>query len=140
MRRASDSVEAWVVLNLAPAIKSRLQDAGVYSTEIDRDGDGWEWGTRSNIVIVTEGKIFHLSQSCLPLTVHEDYFSVGSGEEVASGALRAMKERCTNLSAEAMLATALSAAADHSHGVSGPFVYLRCSDDDAEGSTHDLKS
>jgi hypothetical protein len=126
-RVVGESDQAWVTVRLIPAMRQHLIEAGVYSEETDPSDDaGWQRGIRGEAVLVVRRRMFYLSQILLATQIDSDYLAIGSGEDVALGALHTAMELSPTLSPESMLASALSAAATHADGVAPPYLFTRC--------------
>lgn len=126
VRTESSDVLEWVFANLAPAMKARYLEAGAYSEDADPQADGWARGTRGECILVVEGQIFYIDQNVFPMHVAGDYFAIGCGDDLAIGALAALKYHRPEMPPKQMLECALSVAARHSDSVAPPFVIYPC--------------
>lgn len=74
---------------------------------------------RSSVLLAFRGQVFplHLEKGVSPLFRHDGKYAIGSGAEIAGGAMRATPKR-----SEAVVLSALRAAALDDLYTSGPFV------------------
>ena len=75
-----------------------------------------------------ESQLYYVDSSLNLLTMRDNYCSLGTGQDVANGALSILtKMEITD--PEDILVEALETVEYHTSGISGPYTILRCSDD-----------
>lgn len=115
-KRDDDEFE-WAVKTYIPALRAALKDHGWLKTK-----DGQEEG--GSLLLAVRGRLFSVESD---LQISEDdygYMAVGSGAQVAFGALYATREDVT-LTPEARSWIAYLAAKDVIPGVGGNWHYVR---------------
>jgi ATP-dependent protease HslVU (ClpYQ) peptidase subunit len=99
-------VDAWVTLELLPAVSGALHAFG----EIKTDEDGHS-GVEADMLVVAGGRIYEVAGDFSWNRNHLDQYAIGSGAPYALGALEAGADTLT----------ALSIAARHDTETAGPF-------------------
>ena len=97
--------EDWLYTQLLPKIREH------FGEKPSLEGDA---------LIVISGKVYHLQEDFSIVRSKRGYISIGSGNEVAFGALHATKE----LLPEDRIRIALEAASEYILSVGGPFHYM----------------
>ena len=89
---------------------------------ISKDKDGREQG--GCFLVGFKNRLFSIGIDFQVEEFEDEFYSVGSGQEYALGAIKALLINGKKLEAETIVETALSAAAHYSTGVEPPFVIL----------------
>ncbi|MBL8819100.1 MAG: hypothetical protein JNL58_23930 [Planctomyces sp.] len=106
---------AYMVKRFIPAVKECLKDGGFQQTQNQVD----EGGT---FLVGFNGDLFEVEDDYQVGRVTQDYHACGCGRDILLGSLHATQN--LNLSAKDRILAALTAAAEFSAGVRGPFTIL----------------
>ena len=115
-RHPEDSIEKFMVTSFIDAVRSCLKTGGYATTK-----DGGEAG--GCFLVGYEKRLFRIDNDYQVGEMRLPFAAVGCGEELAKGALYALRD--SSMPPEEKIRTALSAAEQFSAGVRGPFTILK---------------
>lgn len=110
----------WAVTSLVPALRAACEAAGWTRKEESRETNS------SSLLLVVGKRIMQVASDWAVFEPAQRYYAVGSGSQVATGALAALFAAAPSLPAEAKALTALEAACTHDSGCGAPLVVRRC--------------
>jgi hypothetical protein len=109
---------AWAVQKFVPATRTALREHGWLKKENDREEAG-------QLILAVRNRVFVIHSDHSVQESTERYTAVGSGDEVALGAIEALLHARAGLTDEDIARAALQAAAKLCTGVRAPWHFLR---------------
>ena len=119
----SRGVRRHIVVEVVPIIQKAMRKTKAIKSAGDWDRGGPTGGEAhgGDILIAVGSHLFSVDQEFSVSRVRDGYNAIGSGADVANGALFATR----GMPAKKRIALALTAAAHHACGVRGPFSQMR---------------
>ncbi len=112
----SRDVMAYIAVDVANAVRECLKSAG--NAKKDSDQENHE----SELLIAYRGRLYSLHSDYSVMEVADGYYAVGSGAELAMGALHMSTHMGDLVAPKQRVRWALEASAAFNHGVSAPFI------------------
>lgn len=110
----ADNLPGFMVTKFIPAVRKCLSDGGY----LKRSDEVIKGGT---FLVGVKGELYVVESDMQVGRVADGYYAVGSGSELALGSMHTT--RLDDLTPQARLLAALSAAEHHATGVAGPFTF-----------------
>ncbi len=108
------SVPEYLITEFVPALRDCLKENGFSKVE-----DGQEKGT-DDVMVGLLGRVFVMDSNFSVYEARDNYVVIGSGQDIAHGALFSTE----HLEPEKRILNALAAATHHNTGVRGPYTVL----------------
>ena len=128
----SEEDRAYISATFLPAFKECLKEAGCFAGEHDREESGHEESESNQdnleevfvgaVLFGYKGKLYRIESNFQIITNAYEFDAVGSGQDIAIGALHSSKK---NSNAKKRILSALEASAINNAGVRPPFTIVQ---------------